>query len=393
MSELYRELGVPTAINAAGTLTRLSGTLMDIEVTTAMAEAARHFVRIDQLQAAVGMRIAALTGAESALVTNGAAAAVTLATAACLAGFDRAKMDRLPHTEDMPNEVVIARAHRNGYDHAFRTAGARLVEVGLAERTRDPQAWEIESALGPRTVAVAFVDGFSALPLSTVVRAAHRHGLPVIVDAAASLPPKDNLRRFIDAGADLICFSGGKGIRGPQASGILCGKRALIASAALQMWDMDYLPELWDPPSELIEASYAAEGVPNHGVGRGFKVGKEEIVGLWTALERFVQQDEAELAERLSGYSRQLAVELSRFEGLTAMLSQSSALWPSVEISVDDSRCHLSAIEIARRLSQGTPPIYVVQAEAAQGRLGIDPFGLREGDVSIVVAGFRALLR
>lgn len=393
MTDLYRDLGVTPAINAAGTLTRLSGTLMDPEVTAAMAEAARQFVRIDQLQAAVGKRIADVTGSEAALVTSGAAAAVTLATAACLARLDRAKMDRLPQTDGMPHEIVIARSQRNGYDHAFRAAGARLVEVGLAERTRDPQPWEIEAALSPESVAVAYIDGFSSLSLDDVVRVAHRYRLPVIVDAAASLPPKSNLSRFHEAGADLVCFSGGKGIRGPQASGILCGRKELIASAALQMWDLDNLPELWDPPPDLIEPHYAAEGVPNHGIGRGFKVGKEEIVGLWVALERFLQQDEAALIERLTGYARRLLAELSDLAGLRVELISSDETWPTVRIHVDPVQLGLSAIELARKLSQARQPIYVVQAEAKEQRLGIDPFGLRSEDLETIVSTFREILR
>ncbi len=138
MNRIYDDLGVRRVINAAGTLTRLGGALMDHEVTAAMAAAAGSHVPMDRLHAAVGRRIATLTGAEAALVTCGAAAGLTLAAAACLCGHDRAKMDRLPDTAGMPNEIVIARSHRNGYDHALRAAGARLVEVGLAERTRDP---------------------------------------------------------------------------------------------------------------------------------------------------------------------------------------------------------------------------------------------------------------
>ena len=126
----------------------------------------------------------------------------------------------------------------------------------------------------------------------------------MIVDASAALPPKSNLRAFIEAGADLVAFSGGKALRGPQASGILCGRRDLIASAALQMWDLDFLPELWNPPATLIDPALVRGGVPNHGLGRAMKVGKEEIVGLLTALERFVARDEEDECARLAEVSR-----------------------------------------------------------------------------------------
>ncbi len=154
-----------------------------------------------------GSALPELTGAEAGLVTAGAAASLTLAAAACLAGADFARMDQLPDTSGMPNEIVIARSHRNGYDHALRAAGARLVEVGLAERTRDPQPWEIASAINDRTVAVAFSVGFSPLPLAEFVAVAKQYGVPVIVDASAALPPRGNLRKFIAEGADLVAFT------------------------------------------------------------------------------------------------------------------------------------------------------------------------------------------
>ena len=163
-------------------------------------------------------------------------------------------MDRLPDTAGMPNEIIIPRSHRNGYDHALRAAGARLVEVGLAERTRDPQPWEIAAAVNERTVADGVLGRlFAAAAWRTWLPWQESTACRSIVDASAALPPRGNLRKFIAAGADLVAFSGGKAIRGPQASGILCGRSDLIASAALQMWDLDFLPELWNPPPALID--------------------------------------------------------------------------------------------------------------------------------------------
>ena len=221
-------------------------------------------------------------------------------------------MDRLPDTDGMPNEIVIPRSHRNGYDHACLASGrARLVEVGVAERTRDPQSWEIAAAVNERTVAIAFSVGFSPLPLADVVVVAREHGVPVIVDASAALPPRGNLRKFVAAGADLVAFSGGKAIRGPQASGILCGRKDLIASAGLQMWDMDFVPALWNPPPSLIDPAIAKRGIPNHGLGRAMKVGKEEIAGLLVALERFAAGDDAaDLAATGRPFLQQIAKAL-----------------------------------------------------------------------------------
>jgi L-seryl-tRNA(Ser) seleniumtransferase len=391
MSSIYSQLGVPTVINAAGTLTRLSGSLMDPEVTRAMAEAARSFVRMDQLHAVAGAKIAEWTGAEAGLVTAGAAASLTLAAAACLAGTDFGRIDRLPDTAGMPNEIIIPRSHRNGYDHALRAAGARLVEVGLAERTRDPQPWEIEAAISEGTVAVAFSVGFSPLALGEVVDVAHRHRLPVIVDASAALPPRGNLKSFIAAGADLVGFSGGKGIRGPQASGILCGRRGLIASAALQMWDLDFLPELWNPPDSLIDPALLQSGVPNHGIGRAMKVGKEEIVGLLVALERFVTSDEIADRARLAKTAAQIVAALATLPTAQATLVERADLWPIVRIELPGT-ARRSAIEVARVLEAGSPPIYVASGDARTGRLAIDPFCLQPGEAEVVVARLQTVL-
>jgi len=364
---------------------------MDPEVTQAMAEAARSFVRMDQLHAAAGAKIAACTGAEAGLVTAGAAASLTLAAAACLAGDDFARMDRLPDTTGMPNEIILSRSHRNGYDHALRAAGARLIEVGLAERSRDPQPWEIEAAINDRTIAIAFSVGFSRLALGMVVEVARRHRLPVIVDASAALPPKSNLAAFIAEGATLVGFSGGKGIRGPQASGILCGRRDLIASAALQMWDMDFVPELWNPPAALVDPALARRGVPNHGLGRSMKVGKEEIVGLLVALERFVAADEAADRARLTAAATGMAAGLAGLDGARITLVERADLWPTVRIEMSETSPR-SAAEVARRLEGDSPPIYLASGDAHAGRLGIDPFCLQPGEAEIVVARLRDLL-
>ncbi len=388
---IYRQLGVRPAINAAGTLTRVGGSRMDPEVLAAMTEAAQHHVAMDQLQAAASRRIAQCTGAEAGLVTSGAAAALTLSAAACMAGDDPAKMDRLPDSDGMPHEIVMPRSHRSGYDHALRAAGAKIIEVGLAERSRDPQPWEIDAAINERTAAVAYAEGFSDLALEEVIRVAHARSVPVIVDAAAALPPKSNLRSFIAAGADLVCFSGGKAIRGPQSSGILCGRRHLVASAALQMLDMDYLPELWRPPPEWIDPKITARGLPNHGIGRGMKVGKEEIVGLLVALERFEAADETALCQRLNRVSHYLAEQLAAIGGVQAELEHSNpAGWLVVRLHITQQH-PLTAIEIAAQLEAGDPPIFVGQADARHEQLTIDPFGLQDDEVDQLIDRFNQL--
>ena len=298
---------------------------------------------------------------------------------------------RLPDASSMANEIIVPRSHRNGYDHALRAAGARLVEVGVAERTRDPQAWEIEAAIGPRTAALYYGVGFSPLDLQLVIEVAERNEVPVIVDAAASLPPKRNLKTFIEAGADLVVFSGGKALCGPQATGILCGRRELIASAALQSWDLDVLGETWNPPANLIDAKIISRGVPNHGIGRSMKVGKEQIVGLMVALERFVKQDEKELRSRLKNTAAKIAGELKELEGLGVKLVENPGQWPCVELRVDPHVSSITAIELVQTLQRGDPAIYLIEGDAREGLTGIDPFCLQPGDAEKVIAAIQAV--
>ena len=213
MSNIYEKIGVQPIINASGPTTRLSGGIMDPEVADAMREASQFCVDIAELQARASEIISEITGAEAGYVTSGAAAGLLLATAASVTGPDPGKMNRLPDTEGMKNEVIISRSQRNFYDHAIRSVGVKLVEVGIADRysgagVRDTEAWEIADAITERTAAVCYVANPHALPnLDEVVEVAHRYSVPVIVDAAGQLPPRSNLRDFISQGADLVAVS------------------------------------------------------------------------------------------------------------------------------------------------------------------------------------------
>ena len=289
---VFERLGARAIINVAGPSTRLGGALMPPEVVQAMSEAALDSVSMTELQAAASRTISEVTGAEAGYVTAGASSALTLGTAAIIAGFDLSKMERLPDTSGMKNEVIISKEQRTGYDHAIRLAGARLVEVGMNEAAagggvRHTEVWEYDAAVTPQTAAIFYAaDPRARPPLSEVVEVARKHRLPVLVDAASELPPISNLRAFTTLGVDLVAFSGGKALRGPQSTGILCGRKDLIASVALQHLDMDEHFEVWEPPEDFIPKSELA-GLPRHGIGRGFKVAKEEIAGVLTALLLF----------------------------------------------------------------------------------------------------------
>lgn len=384
--DILSHLGVPRRINVAGTLTRLGGSLMEPEVLQAMAQAAQASVDIAGMQSAASGVIARVTGAQAGIVTSGASAGLTLATAACLAGWDIRRMAALPDTRGMPHQVLMARTHRNSYDHAIRLAGAQIVDIGHNDRgtgagIRGLEPWEIDAAVNEQTAAMVFVaTAQTADDLPAVLDRMHGHGLPVIVDAAAQLPPRANLRRFIADGADLVVFSGGKAIGGPQSSGILAGRRDLVGSALLQMMDMDVSPQTWSPAA-LIDRS-ALQGIPHHGIGRGFKVGKEEIAGLVCALERFVARDEAAHAQALTARLQAMADALAGVAGLSTRLIPGTdrAPIPSLELHAG-----ARAQALVGRLQAGDPPVHVGERLADAGILAIHPQTLRPEDDAVLV--------
>ncbi len=383
--DIHRQLGVTRRINAAGTLTRLGGSLMAAEVLDAMRSAAAASVDIAELQTAASARIAQATGAQAGIVTSGASAALTLATAACLARWDVARMAALPDTSNMPNQVLMARTQRNSYDHAIRVAGARIIDIGHNDRgtgagIRGLEAWEIEAAISPQTVAFVFVATTQSLAdLPMVVATLHAHQLPVIVDAAAQLPPRTNLRRFIEAGADLVLFSGGKAIGGPQASGILAGRCDLIGSALVQMMDMDVHPNTWSAVP-LIDRT-ALRGIPHHGIGRGFKVGKEEIAGLLVALERFVARDDAACADRLRIRLTAMADTMSlQAAALETRLVESNPI-PMLELQFPPG----TAQAVSHFLQQGNPPVHLGEGQMDHDILILNPQTVREDDDTVLV--------
>lgn len=393
------ELGLEPIVNAAGTSTRVGGPLMHPDAVAAMSEAARACLALDRLQGVASTIIAEVTGAEAGYVTAGAAAGLSLSAAACLAGLDPARMDRLPDTSGMPNEIVVCREQRNGYDHALRAAGARLVDVGMNEAVagagvRRTEAWEIESAISERTVAVAyFATPDSRPPLEQVAAACQRHGIPLIVDGAGQLPPASNLRRFVEVGADLVTFSGGKALRAPQSTGILAGRRDLIMSVALQHLDLDEHWSTWDPPSNLIDRSRLT-GFPRHGLGRGFKVAREEIVAALVALRRFASGGYRADIARYHGYLRTVAEGLEDVAGVTARLSGSpdDDRFPMLEVCLDEARLGLTAFEACLQLKSGSPAVYVNEAALHRAALVLLAPGLDDHGVPVLLARLRAVL-
>jgi L-seryl-tRNA(Ser) seleniumtransferase len=399
--DIVHEFGLRPIINAVGTATRVGGQRMHPEVIAAMADAAgRHFA-IDELQEIAGREIAAATGAESGYVTAGASAGLLLGTAASIAGLDPDRIDRLPDTDGMPNEIIVQRGHRNAYDHALRTAGAKIVEVGYeghpgAGRTH---AWQIEAAIGPRTVAIALPVQFApgTVPLPEVAEIAHRHGLRVIVDAAAGLPPKENLRRFIAEGADLVAYSGGKAIGGPQASGILAGRADLIRSAALQQLDMDVDVRTWRYGAMVRDGRL--RGVPHHGVGRPAKVGKETIVGLLTALRRYLARDEGAEIDRQIAILAAIAGRLEESglpPGASLLLRRppidGRVTYPVLSLDLGGPAATDRAAAVSLALATGDPPVYTGEGWLEQGVIGFAASTLYEDEIDLVVSAVRRAL-
>lgn len=386
---IYSSLGVRTVVNARGNATLAGGTLMAPEVVEAMAEAARSFVRIGDLQEAASREIATVTGAEAGYVTTGAAAALTLGAAAMLARLDPDRMDRLPDTGGGPCEIVVQAAHRNPYDHLVRASGARLVEFGDAS---GGSAAEMNAAFGPAT-AGAFYHGQAeslGLPFEQFAATAHARGLPVLVDASMSLPPRANLRRYIAEGADLVAFSGGKTVGGPQASGFLAGRRDLLLSVGLQQQDMDVMPSTWARRSLLEEGELSR--LPQHGIGRSMKTGKEEIVGLLVALRRYAEHDEDAQHRRWAAVTDRLAAELGRIPGLTARAEAAQADGrpvPMTVVTVDAGRFGRSAVDVVRAFESMDPIVMLADHDAERGILRLDPENLDQAAADAVVSAFR----
>jgi D-glucosaminate-6-phosphate ammonia-lyase len=382
MPSIFGQLGVRTIINAAGPVTRLSGARMSDEVLDAMREAGQFCVDIAEMQAVAGALIAEVTGAESGYVTSGAAAGLVLATAACVTGLDPGKMNRLPDTTGMKSEVIMPRSHRNFYDHAVRSVGVTLIEVGIPDRfsgagVRDTEAWEIGDAINERTAAIVYVaQSHAQPPLPEVSAVAKEHGVPVIVDAAGQLPPAANLKRFINEGADAVCFSGGKAMGGPQGSGVLCGRRDLISAAALQHLDLDVHFELWQPPPSLIDKS-AMPGAPQHGIGRPCKAGKEQIAGLMVALKRFVAEGDEVRHTRWSQIIHDLAEEIGTLPGAEISVDVHRTI-PVLRLVLSQSD---GGIDLVKQLMDGEPSVHVSTSGVYDGILAFNPICLTTEDI------------
>jgi len=339
-----RLLGVRPHIGAHEHISRLSGSRMPDEVVEALVEANRFFVDVEELSEAAGRKVAELLGAEAALVTAGGFSSMILAAAGCLTGRDPAKIDALPHPDWPKRECLIQKAHRFSYDRAYRAAGMTIVEAmdraEILEKLSENTAMiavlaavEEQRQFGPPVPRKrALPPEPHVLMPEELIDIGKKANVPVLVDMASDLPPASNLTRWIRAGADLVVVSGGKGLRGPQSSGILAGRRDLVEAAALN-------------------------AAPHTGIGRGMKVGKEEIVGLVVALERYLKLDHQKEIAAWGEKARWLASQLQGIPGLTAEAAVNTKGYADVDLSWDQGVIALTHDELRRRLLAGTPRI------------------------------------
>ena len=351
----YESLGVRHVINGVGVVTVLGGSIMPPEVVAAMVEASRNFIDLPELQVKVGKRIAEIIGVPGAMICCGAASGLTVGTAACVARGDNKKLRQLPDTTGMPNEVIIQKSHRFGFDTQIWMAGAKPVEVETRE--------ELEKAISKRTAMMFFLN--VAEPRGRISRAdwieiGKKHGIPTMNDCASDVPPVSRLRQYIDEGFDLAVFSGGKGLLGPQASGLVLGD------------------------AELVSAALKASS-PRAGVGRGMKVGKEEIMGLLAAVERYHRIDHDAERRELDARAEHVIRTVGGVDGVETELHipPIANRVPHVLVRWDAAAKGLTPGDAVKKLREGEPAIAVSQNPEG---LRISMWMLKPGEHEIVAA-------
>jgi L-seryl-tRNA(Ser) seleniumtransferase len=362
--DYFKDLNVGTFINAAGTYTTLTASLMHPEVVAAIEYASKHFVRLTELHDAAGKRVAELIGSEAAMISSGAAGALVCGTAACMTGKNEQFIRALPDTRGMKTEVIIQKAHRYGYDHAIRNCGTRFVEVETVE--------ELERAVNPNTAMFMFfnaADPAGKIGAEEFVALGKKHKIPTMNDAAADTPPLENLTKYVKMGFDLVVFSGGKGIRGPQSAGLLLGRKDLIDAARMNS----------SPYSDSI--------------GRGLKVNKEELLGMMVAVEQYFKKDhKAEWAE----WEKRAKQVMDSVSGVKSVKTEIqvppiSNHVPHVHITWDHSEVKITPAEVVKQLREGTPSIEVTPGY--RDKLVVAVWMLQPGEAEVVARRVREVFK
>lgn len=362
--DYFKELGIRPFINAAGTYTTLTASLMHPEVMQAIDYSSKQFVHLNELHDAVGERIASLIGCPAAMVSAGAASALTLGTAACMTGTNQEFITRLPDTTGMKTEVIIQKSHRYGYDHAVRNCGIRFMEVETAD--------ELEKAVNERTAMMLFFnanDPLGRIKAAEFAQLGKKHNVPTFNDAAADVPPVENLSKYIKMGFDLVTFSGGKGIRGPQSAGLLLGRKDLIQAARLNA----------SPNSDSI--------------GRGMKVNKEEILGMMMAVEVYVKKDHAAEWREFEKRIKVIADSVAPIAGVKTetFIPEIANAVPHLRITWDETALKITPEEVTKRLLTGEPSIEL-RPGAKQG-IEVAVWMLQPNEAQIVSRRIREVLK
>jgi len=358
--DVFKELGLRTFINAAGTYTAMTASLMPEEVIEAINSSAKKFAMLNDVQDKAGAKIAEMCHAEAAMVSAGCWSAMVLGMAGVLTGNDPKKIAQLPFLQNtaMKSEVILQKSHMNGYEHALTNAGVTLVPVETSQ--------EAENAINEKTAMMWFLN--REAPAGKIqheewLSMAKKHGLPTMIDLAADVPPVENLWKYNDMGFDLVCISGGKAICGPQSAGILMGKKDLIAAARLN-------------------------GPPNGGnIGRGMKVNKEEIIGMYVALDIYVKRDHN---KEWKMWEDRIAVINDAVKNISGVKTEITVPpianhSPSLEISWDNSKVKITRDAFADKLRQGSPSIEVVSWEK-ENSIRLTVFMLKPGEEKIVAS-------
>ncbi|MBI1353646.1 MAG: aminotransferase class V-fold PLP-dependent enzyme [Acidobacteria bacterium] len=367
MRNYLAELGVKPIINGAGAYTMFTGSLMQREVIDVIAETSKHFVRLDELHDRVGEKIAALVGAEAAMVSSGCFGAMVCGTAACLTGTDPARIVQIPDLTGMKSEVITQKSHRFLYDHAVRDCGVKIVEIETLA--------EFEAAVSEKTAMLWFLNKRNPdgqIKHEQWVELGRKHGIPTMNDCAADLPPVENLTKYNKMGFDLVAFSGGKGICGPQSAGLLFGRKDLIRAARLNTY----------PNSDAL--------------GRGLKVNKEEMIGMWVALENYMKRDhEADWKE----WERRVAVMAEKASAVSGVTTEPfippiANETPHLRIRWDQSAIALEPEAVKQKLRDGDPTIEVIPGEGyVTESVEIAAWMLQPGEAEIIGDRIAEILR
>ncbi|HNW57047.1 MAG TPA: PLP-dependent transferase [Bacteroidales bacterium] len=354
--DLFKELGVRTFINARGTITALSGCIMQDCVMDAINGTSKKFCMIEELQDKVGAKIAEMVHSEAAMVTAGCWSALVLGTAGAITGMDQKKVQQLPNTEGLKNEILVQKTHNNGYVHALKNTGAKIVEVETAE--------DVAKAINEKTAMMWFLS--YAGPSGKItdkewVALGKKYNVPTMIDMAADVPPVSNLWKYNDMGFDMVCISGGKGLRGPQSAGILMGKKDLVAAARLSA-----------PPK-------------GGNIGRGMKVNKEEILGMYAALKHYLSYDHEKEWKMWEDRIAVINNAVKNIKGITTEESvpEIANHTPNLTIKWDPAKIKLTGSDMVKALYNGNPAI---EANGGENSMSVAPWMMLPGEEKIVAA-------